>query len=231
MEDRSLLGGTMSADEGQLEELALYEQGYALTIYEDLLRPFKLRICQWADGKLSYDSPNNEELYHIIRKNSHYHFICQRSWEINNEKLERKFRGFADEVNDLIKSNHLLYRECLSMQIKLEQYNEINFTLSDVDEGLRSNIYSILSMKNELYKQFENIVDQLSELRLKVASLLSQNILYRAHYEKWIVIVNNQIKVLAEEFRKTKIIYSEDKRRRYRNTTAHILWKSKSNET
>ena len=117
------------------------------------------------------------------------------------------------------------------MQIKLEQYNEINFTLSDVDEGLRSNIYSILSMKNELYKQFENIVDQLSELRLKVASLLSQNILYRAHYEKWIVIINNQIKVLAEEFRKTKIIYSEDKRRRYRNTTAHILWKSKSNET
>lgn len=43
-DDRGLLGGTMSADEVQMEKMGVFKPGHALCSYEPLLKPFEVQI-------------------------------------------------------------------------------------------------------------------------------------------------------------------------------------------
>lgn len=49
-DDRNLLGSTMSASADQLEEQGTFGTGQALIFYENLLKPFKMRVCEWEKG-------------------------------------------------------------------------------------------------------------------------------------------------------------------------------------
>lgn len=229
MDDRSLLGGTMSADEGQLEDLALFEPGYALATFEGLLKPFKSRICQWANGELSYDPPNNERLYDIMHKNSYYSFVYRRSWEINRDKFNIEFEAIEKEIAGLLEDNEMVYQECKQLSLKLdENFSGLNW--QDIDEDLQSEIQKAMGMKDELAVQFECTMDKMAELRVKIASALNQNVLYSKYYDQCIDIVNEGMKQLAGALQRNKISYPEDKRKKYYDTVLHILEKSELSE-
>lgn len=65
IDDRQLIGSTMSASGIQLEHVAVYRPGEALMSYEGLQRPFELRI-QEQKGHGS-ETPNDDELYDIMQ--------------------------------------------------------------------------------------------------------------------------------------------------------------------
>lgn len=58
-DDRSLLGSTMAASALQLEQMSTFAIGEALIFYENLMRPFTMRIKEWW-GELKDDARKKE---------------------------------------------------------------------------------------------------------------------------------------------------------------------------
>ena len=55
-DDRELMGSTMSASGAQLTDVSTYRTGHTLVFYEGLLRPFNVKIHQWAYPGAADDS-------------------------------------------------------------------------------------------------------------------------------------------------------------------------------
>ena len=76
IDDRQLIGSTMSASGIQLEHVAVYRPGEALMSYEGLQRPFELRI-QEQKGHGS-ETPNDDELYDIMLHKPAFFQLAQK---------------------------------------------------------------------------------------------------------------------------------------------------------
>ena len=92
-DDRNLLGSTMSASADQLEEQGTFGTGQALIFYENLLKPFKMRVCEWEKGasQKKYDSPTNLQLFEHLKDNVTYNALLTRSASIMQEKMRAEF--------------------------------------------------------------------------------------------------------------------------------------------
>ena len=92
-DDRNLLGSTMSASADQLEEQGTFGIGQALIFYENLLKPFKMRVCEWEKGvsQKKYDSPTNLQLFEHLKDNDTYNALLTRSASIMQEKMRAEF--------------------------------------------------------------------------------------------------------------------------------------------
>lgn len=92
-DDRNLLGSTMSASADQLEEQGTFGTGQALIFYENLLKPFKMRVCEWEKGvsQKKYDSPTNLQLFEHLKDNKTYNALLTRSASIMQEKMRAEF--------------------------------------------------------------------------------------------------------------------------------------------
>lgn len=92
-DDRNLLGSTMSASADQLEEQGTFGTGHALIFYENLLKPFKMRVCEWEHGvsQKKYDSPTNLQLFEHLKNNETYNTLLKRSAVIMQEKMKVEF--------------------------------------------------------------------------------------------------------------------------------------------
>ena len=110
-DDRGLLGSTMSASADQLEEQGTFETGQALIFYEGLLKPFKMRLCEWEKNlpKNKYDSPSNQQLFEHLRHNETYKELMRRSAAIMQEKMTTEFellRQKAKSRNETIRNRN-----------------------------------------------------------------------------------------------------------------------------
>ncbi len=110
-DDRNLLGSTMSASADQLEEQGTFGTGQALIFYENLLKPFKMRVAEWEKGapKTKYNSPTNLQLFERLKNNERYHLLLARSAVIMQQKMEVEFRLLrtqAEELKEKIQQNH-----------------------------------------------------------------------------------------------------------------------------
>lgn len=150
-EDRTLIGSTMSASGYQLEDIAIFKPGEALISYEGLLRPFKAKFCQWEN---SYDSPNDIELYEILKENDNYYFICQESFIINFNKIANIFQPSFECIEQLMATIYD-YKDD-----DVEETNYIFETITNeyttmIDIYIKSYIFrkSNLLFKDEYYKK------------------------------------------------------------------------------
>ena len=102
-DDRNLLGSTMSASADQLEEQGTFGTGQALIFYENLLKPFKMRVCEWEKGvsQKKYDSPTNIELFERLKTNETYNILLARSAIIMQEKMKVEFDLFRNQAQTL----------------------------------------------------------------------------------------------------------------------------------
>ena len=102
-DDRNLLGSTMSASADQLEEQGTFGTGQALIFYENLLKPFKMRVCEWEKGvsQKKYDSPTNRQLFEHLKNNRVYHILLGRSAKIMREKMNAEFELLRDQARNL----------------------------------------------------------------------------------------------------------------------------------
>lgn len=110
-DDRNLLGSTMSASPDQLEDQGTFGTGQALIFYEDLMKPFKMRVAEWERGvsQKKYDSPSNEALFARLKETKTYQALLSRSASIMQEKMKTEFdirRRQAERLkNNLLKKS------------------------------------------------------------------------------------------------------------------------------
>lgn len=102
-DDRNLLGSTMSASADQLEEQGTFGTGQALVFYENLLKPFKMRVCEWEKGvsPKKYDSPTNLQLFEHLKDNPRYNALLARSASIMQEKMDVEFSLLREKAEAL----------------------------------------------------------------------------------------------------------------------------------
>ena len=104
-DDRSLMGSTMSATPDQLEEQGTFATGEALIFYEDLLKPYKMRVCEWEKGskiERKYESPTNEQLFALLKHNKVYQQLLAKSAFIMQEKMATEFAVLRDKLRDIV---------------------------------------------------------------------------------------------------------------------------------
>ena len=112
-DDRNLLGSTMSASADQLEEQGTFGTGQALIFYENLLKPFKMRVCEWEKGvsQKKYDSPTNKQLFEHLKDNETYKALLKRSASIMQEKMKVEFDVYRQQAETVKKDINKKYAE------------------------------------------------------------------------------------------------------------------------
>ena len=126
-DDRVLLGSTMSASAEQLDEQGIFSVGQALIFYEDLLKPFKMKVHQWERGKKVFP-PTNAQLFNHVKNNETYNILLKRSADIMKEKMMVEFDALtrrALSLKESIKGKHGR-REALIRELKKLCWDYVN---------------------------------------------------------------------------------------------------------
>ncbi|MDE5557467.1 MAG: hypothetical protein K2J32_07210 [Ruminococcus sp.] len=184
-DDRQLLGSTMSASAAQLEEQGIYLPGDALVYYEGLLKPFKMKIAQWEDGRIETgDSPDDAELFSLIRNHKTTKNLMKNSADIMKHRIKSEFDEIVKEfAKDKESSNK-------NKEEKIKYDKHVGFMrdsiASCIDESEeREKIKLLNEYKSNTDKRlFENI--QQTNDRI-IESIHKACILY----QKYITIVSN----------------------------------------
>ena len=195
-DDRQLLGGTMSADDVQLERMATFSQGKTLCIYEGLLKPFELQMAQWSRVKEKdetgrerevvrdelYDSPKDDELYDILcYQGSPFISDMEQSYIITTKKMSDKWEEVKNRSKDYIDDLYTIIElsgEIEDSKQRLEKYNWAKVSpekrkevFDRAEEEARKQRDRIETAK----RAFNNICDQMEEVIFSLASYKKQN--------------------------------------------------------
>lgn len=195
-DDRQLLGGTMSADDVQLERMATFSQGKTLCIYEGLLKPFELQMAQWSRVKEKdetgrerevvrdelYDSPKDDELYDILcYQGSPFISDMEQSYIITTKKMSDKWEEVKNRSKDYIDYLYTIIElsgEIEESKQRLEKYNWAKVSpekrkevFDRAEEEARKQRDRIETAK----RAFNNICDQMEEVIFSLASYKKQN--------------------------------------------------------
>lgn len=87
MDDRQLLASTMSADGVQLERMAMFQPGHALCAYENVQKPFEIQISEYKENS---ESPDNMELFNILKLRPIYRQVMEQDCLIMEKKFQVK---------------------------------------------------------------------------------------------------------------------------------------------
>lgn len=195
-DDRQLLGGTMSADDVQLERMATFSQGKTLCIYEGLLKPFELQMAQWSRVKEKdetgrerevvrdelYDSPKDDVLYDILcYQGSPFISDMEQSYIITTKKMSDKWEEVKNRSKDYIDDLYTIIElsgEIEESKQRLEKYNWAKVSpekrkevFDRAEEEARKQRDRIETAK----RAFNNICDQMEEVIFSLASYKKQN--------------------------------------------------------
>lgn len=112
MDDRELLASTMSADGVQLERMAMFQPGHALCVYENVQKPFEIQIKTY-EGLT--DSPENKELFELLKDRPTYQeimkrdcLIMEKKFSIKKEKIRKAFKVIEDGAESIEKDLNFL---------------------------------------------------------------------------------------------------------------------------
>ena len=187
LDDRELLGSTMSADAVQMERMATFSQGKTLVSYEGLLKPFEMQIHQWSRigntvNDNLYTSPDDDELYNILSyENSPFLADMEKSFEITYKKFEAKWDKILDKIGN--------FQDNLDDVINLrEEINNAAAILKskEMDDASRAKFIQIIKEAEEneaftnqgLREQYDFLCDQIEEIIFALSSYKKQNIFY-----------------------------------------------------
>ena len=95
MDDRELLASTMSADGVQLERMAMFQPGHALCSYENVQKPFEVQISEYKENS---ESPDNVELFNILKIRPVYQMIMEQDRSIMEKKFGVKKQLIEQEI-------------------------------------------------------------------------------------------------------------------------------------
>ena len=97
IDDRQFLGITMSADEVQLEKMAGFTPGQGLVSYENVKKPFEIKMADYNSVESAQDAsdsrkqpPTDEMLLELMRDKSQYATLRQRDRIIMVKRFKEK---------------------------------------------------------------------------------------------------------------------------------------------
>lgn len=125
IDDRELLASTMSADSVQLERMAMFQPGHALCAYENVQKPFEIQISEYKENS---ESPDNEELFNLLKSRPLYQTIMEQDCLI----MEKKFRVKKSEIENEIQ---LIEKGIESIQQDLDYLNSKKGEPSPVEKA------------------------------------------------------------------------------------------------
>ncbi|MFR2580087.1 MAG: ATP-binding protein [Mediterraneibacter gnavus] len=186
-DDRSLLGSTMSASPDQLEEQGTFGTGWALIFYEDLLKPYKMRVHEWDihnKDKNKYESPTNKQLFSYLKENQTYRSTLLTSAKIMKEKMDVEYdqlRRRGEKLKENIDKEYLIIR-ALNRGIENQETASMEMQVS---ENVERN-------KIELQKQKQAVVERMLRFLQKYSRELHQLCWdYINQYYATITLANN----------------------------------------
>lgn len=154
---RELLGGTMCADEVQLERMGVFSPGHALCSYEPLLKPFEIQIPEFKfkDG----NGDTDHMLEYLVDRDVYMNSIAnslvitQEKWDVRLLQLRRAFEAFQKRTAALV-----------SMVDDLERKQEETGTL---DPGA---VKECRAERSALYKERIRLVEEAQSCILDVTA-------------------------------------------------------------
>lgn len=197
IDDRQLLGSTMSADDMQLERMATFSQGKTLAIYEGLLKPFELQIHQWSkingivDDNL-YTSPTNEGLYAALcYENSPFITDMKKSYEITCKKIDNLWDDIIDDIEDYEKALDEAIEfsgEIEASRRKLENVNWSKLSKEKHNEVMKATNDAVERQEiriNTLKKEYHTLCDRMEEVIFTLYSYKKQNIYFEKEVKEF----------------------------------------------
>ena len=127
-DDREMLAAAMSADGVQMEQMALFGKGKALCIYENVQKPFELKITCY-DGKT--EPLDDQALYQLQIKRETYCACMKRDLLIMAERLENRRNRLIERWSEAVRADEELkaiQKQVFSLQdpeLKREKLGEI----------------------------------------------------------------------------------------------------------
>lgn len=157
MDDRQLLGNSMSANSSQIEEMGNFSIGQALVSYEKLQRPFKMRVNLWCgdrgeeERKQLATSRSDAQLLEELRDNAAYRDNLRRSVFAELYKLSESMFGLLDRTEACFEKIDQIYDLCTLTRNLIEECSqkadELEYILAERFGGDVS-----LAMENGDYK-------------------------------------------------------------------------------
>ena len=126
-DDRQIVGSMMSANGTQIESIATYMPGDALVSYEGLIRPFQLKIKEFA----LKDVPTTEELFGLMSVRNLQRYISKETFAI---RLEKNKQNWMKEWDIAVIVFEQLKNDCskLEMTDSIEEYETlVNMIVKD----------------------------------------------------------------------------------------------------
>jgi hypothetical protein len=147
-DDRGLLGGTMSADEVQLERMGVFSPGHALCSYEPLLKPFEIQIPEF---KFKDNNGETEHLLGYLVDRKVYMDALDKSLQISMGKWDRRLAQLKKDFAEFDKN-------ALELGRKVVQAERREKETGTVDRELAAKLFlEYQNMQNRQPKLVEEI--------------------------------------------------------------------------
>lgn len=158
MDDRQILGATMSMDAVQMEQMAFFQPGESLCIYDSVKKPFRVQICDCvAEEGMRDESPDNDELYTLLKDRECYIHDMKRDWELMIAKYDKHFTRLSDDANSA-------YQEYYS-----------NLEVSKNDNQPKDKRNEAIKKKSIEIDRAVQVLNDLQELLTKLANYVLRN--------------------------------------------------------
>ena len=162
-DDRGLLGGTMSADEVQLERMGVFSPGHALCSYEPLLKPFEIQIPEF---KFKDNNGETEHLLEYLVDRKVFMDTLEKSLQISMGKWNLRLQKLKNEFDDFHK-RRTDFMERIDQAVREEDAR------GTVDRGYAA---KLTIEQDALIKEQGRIVDELQDCILEVTAYRSMTI-------------------------------------------------------
>lgn len=146
-DERQLLGAAMSADGVQMERMGIFSPGQSLVSYEDLLRPFEIRIPEFKGDEFVDD----EKLLDSALCNPVYHDNMLKSAEIMRDKFEKRKAEQIAKQNQFFEKVQGTYRYWKAHPEEVSEHNR-----------------GMLREKREFQREYEELMEKWCRLTLDI---------------------------------------------------------------
>lgn len=228
-DDRSLLGGTMSARGMQLEKMATFNPGHGLVFYEGLNRPFEVQIHKYGseieneEEWETYTEPKGDiRLIEELKDKPSYRETFEKSVNIYGRRYYTKFKAFVESMNyyqGILQSIMEKAKELDNYQNEAERIENDNLMDEKEKEAFYDRFYELETEFNKYMGMINSktIIEAIKKELLDVKTLdrLKKNRWKRlglsSDLNKGITIIQKEILEYIVEFcEKYKLVFEND---------------------
>lgn len=150
-DDRGLLGGTMSADEVQLERMGVFSPGHALCSYEPLLKPFEVQIPYFESKE------DNAETVTIVRNllsSPYYQEDLRQSLEIHQDGWAKQKEQILEKKRKMVaKSRNAEYDDTAKVLLQVDEIRDVRNEIVKKSQQLFLDIVAYNSMLEIVFQE------------------------------------------------------------------------------